>query len=803
MTPIRRAKLICTLGPACDSVEGLCELIDSGMDVARFNFSHGNHAEHGARLARLREACEIKKKPVAVLQDLCGPKIRTGTFKAPWTLESGAEITLEEGEGAGDETRIPIDYEGLARDVHIGDRIMFDDGRIVMQVSGITGDKVRVKITQGGGMRSRVGVHLPTRTLRISALTEKDKADLGFGLSQGVDYVALSFVRRAEDLRLVREICQEWGKPTPIIAKIETPDAIENLESVVAASDAVMVARGDLGVEFPPERVPVIQRQILMVARRVRRPVIVATEMLQSMTKSTRPTRAEASDVANAVFAGADCVMLSGETANGDYPTLAASMMTAITNEAEKSPFLETQPYASRATSVAEAVARGAVNTAREIGAKFLVAMTESGSSAQNVSLARPSVPIIAFSPNPQTRRRMALLWGRRPAGAPAVDRHRHRRRLGHRRFDGERPVLARRAHRRRLRRPARRERVDQFDPGARHRLASRDARSRSPDHRRARGGRRLRRRLLGRSTARRRSGGCWRQRHGCEHARRHDHGRVDMYERRRGAHESVRHGRRSDPPQDGWHLALLGRRANGGARLAGQRKRRTLQRNALGNIEQFAISPDAMFYRIGGMIFYRPKSQFTGNGACGGCDFGSNDTQLLGNGLAQTVVIADTNDVYLVDKPGGTKAYIAHAFSPSLAAVSPALSVVAGTAMGSTGVQVFAVPDAGPIDIQPLRLATNGDSIFYAKSNGDLVALEMATRKERVLATGQPSPIGEIVVTSTHLWFNTPAGVRRVRLSDACVQVVTDTATSSFAVAGTKVYVIEPGRVSVADVPN
>ena len=418
---IRRAKLICTLGPACDSVEGMKALIDAGMDVARFNFSHGTHEEHGQRLARLRQASEEMKKPIAALQDLCGPKIRTGSFPAPFELKTGEEVVLCEGDGMGDERTIPITYEGLAADVRLGDRIMFDDGRIVLQVAAIEGDKVRVRVTQGGGMRNKVGVFLPTRTLRISPLTEKDKADLGFGLTQGVDYVALSFVRRAEDIRLVREICQEWGKPTPVIAKIETPDAVENLESVVAASDGVMVARGDLGVEFPPEKVPVIQRQILLVARRVRRPVIVATEMLQSMTKSTRPTRAEASDVANAVFAGADCIMLSGETANGDHPTLAAKMMTAISTEAESSPFFEAQPYATRATSVAEAIARGAVNTAREIGAKFLVAFTESGSSATNVSLARPPVPIVGFSPNAQTRRRMALLWGVIPRELPSL----------------------------------------------------------------------------------------------------------------------------------------------------------------------------------------------------------------------------------------------------------------------------------------------------------------------------------------------------------------------------------------------
>jgi pyruvate kinase len=270
-------------------------------------------------------------------------------------------------------------------------------------------------------MRNHIGVHLPSKTMRISALTEKDKQDLVFGLSSGVDYIAMSFVRRAEDLHTIREVCLAWGAPTPVIAKIETPDAVENLESIVAASDGVMVARGDLGVEFPPERVPVIQRQILGMARRVRRPVIVATEMLQSMTKSTRPTRAEASDVANAVYSGTDCLMLSGETATGDHPQLACSMMSRIAMEAETSPFFEQHPYVSRATSVTEAIARGACNTAREIGAKFIVAFTESGSSAMTVSLARPNVPIVAYSPNAKTRRRMALYWGVVPRESPAM----------------------------------------------------------------------------------------------------------------------------------------------------------------------------------------------------------------------------------------------------------------------------------------------------------------------------------------------------------------------------------------------
>jgi len=416
---IRRAKLVCTLGPACSSVEGLESLIAAGMDVARLNFSHGTHEQHGEQLANLRKASENQRKAVAALQDLCGPKIRTGTFAGNFNLPTGVEVELVEGDASADERVIPIQYEGLAGDVRVGDHILFDDGRLVLRVHAIEGDRVKAKVEQGGGMRNHVGVHLPSKTMRVGALTDKDKEDLSFGLANGVDYIALSFVRRADDIKLVREIALEWGQPTPIVAKIETPDAIENLEAIVAASDGVMVARGDLGVEFPPERVPVIQRQILGVARRVRRPVIVATEMLQSMTKASRPTRAEASDVANAVFWGTDALMLSGETATGDHPSLAAQMMSRIAMEAETSPFYEQVPYASRATSIAEAVARGACNTAKEIGARYLVAFTESGSSAMNVSLARPSVPIIAFSPNAKTRRRMNLFWGVIPREMP------------------------------------------------------------------------------------------------------------------------------------------------------------------------------------------------------------------------------------------------------------------------------------------------------------------------------------------------------------------------------------------------
>ncbi|MBK6694317.1 MAG: pyruvate kinase [Myxococcales bacterium] len=419
----RRAKIVCTLGPACDEPEVLGKMLEAGLDVARFNFSHGSHADHAARLTRLRDASKKAKKAVAALQDLCGPKIRTGRFPAPFELVDGTDVTLVEGDKTTSEREIPIQYEGLAADVRVGDRVMFDDGKVHVRVLSVVGDAIQGKVEQGGGMRNNVGVHLPTRTMRIGPLTDKDKEDLIFGLSQGMDYIALSFVRRAEDVKLVREIAEEWGQPTPIVAKIETPDAIENLESIVLASDAVMVARGDLGVEFPPERVPVIQRQIIGVARRVRRPVIVATEMLQSMTQATRPTRAEASDVANAVFGGTDAVMLSGETASGEHPVLATSMMSRIALEAEQSTFFDhNPPYAAgRATGIPEAVARGACNSARDIGAKFLVAFTQSGSSALHVSLARSPVPVIAYSQMQRTRRRMALYWNVLPREMPPL----------------------------------------------------------------------------------------------------------------------------------------------------------------------------------------------------------------------------------------------------------------------------------------------------------------------------------------------------------------------------------------------
>jgi len=412
----RRSKIVCTIGPASDSGEALERLIRAGMDVARLNFSHGSHEEHARRLDRLREAATRCKKPVAALQDLCGPKIRTGSFpRGAYVLPpTGEVVLLETKKGVlAEEDTIPIQYEGLAEDVQPGDAILIDDGRVGLKVRRIEAGRVLCDIVQTGTVRDQAGVHLPSRSVRISTLTEKDKADLSFGLSLGIDYVALSFVRSSDDVRHVREICEAWGRPTPIVAKIETPAAVDDLEGIIASADAIMVARGDLGVEFPPERVPVIQKQILGLSRRYQRPVIVATEMLQSMVHATRPTRAEASDVDNAVFDGTDAVMLSAESATGDHPDLAASMMSRIIVEAESSAFYSPlSSFAGDAVTVPEAIARAAVAVAREVKARMLVAFTETGSTARFVSKARPHVPILAFSPNESTRRRLALYWG-------------------------------------------------------------------------------------------------------------------------------------------------------------------------------------------------------------------------------------------------------------------------------------------------------------------------------------------------------------------------------------------------------
>ena len=410
---VRRSKIVCTLGPATASAAGVRGLIKAGMDVARLNFSHGSHDDHRRMAELVRAESAALGKSVALLQDLCGPKIRTGKG-SPAVLATGDTVTLLEGAEGGPGT-IAIGYAGLALDLLVEDLVQLDDGRVRLRVVEIANGRVTCVVEQGEALRDRMGVNLPSRRVRLRALTDKDRADLAFGLAMGVDYIALSFVKTADDIRELRDACRALGHvPPPVIAKIETPEAVDNLVEIMRAADAVMVARGDLGVELRPELVPIIQREIIGVARLHQRPVIVATEMLQSMVDSTRPTRAEAGDVATAVFQGADAVMLSAETASGHYPHEACAMMERIILVAESSKFYAPQPSEPGETTQ-EAIAHAACVVAREVGAKVIVAFTMTGGTPRLVSKARPGVPIVAFSPAAESLRRLALYWGVMP----------------------------------------------------------------------------------------------------------------------------------------------------------------------------------------------------------------------------------------------------------------------------------------------------------------------------------------------------------------------------------------------------
>jgi pyruvate kinase len=410
----RNAKIVCTIGPASASPERIDALIAAGMDVARLNFSHGTHEDHLLAVQRIREASEQRRKAIAILGDLCGPKIRLGKLGTPSReLALGEEVVLFAGTESADAS-LPVRYPTLARDVRADDMIHLDDARVRLRIKGIAGEKVFASVEEPGQVRNNVGVHLPSGHLQIETLTAKDKQDLMFGLTAGLDYIAISFVRAAEDVKLVREICEAWGHTLPIVSKIETPQAIDNLDPIVELSDAVMVARGDLGVEFPPEQVPVLQRHVIASAAKYRRPVIVATEMLQSMVKSSRPTRAEASDVAHAIFDGADATMLSQESASGDHPALAVAMMARIVTAAESSEFYEPKPAPPPPppAPVPEAIARMAVAAAHDAGARLIAVFTQQGDTARLISKERPNVPVIAFSPHEGIRRRLGLYWG-------------------------------------------------------------------------------------------------------------------------------------------------------------------------------------------------------------------------------------------------------------------------------------------------------------------------------------------------------------------------------------------------------
>jgi pyruvate kinase len=413
----RHSKIVCTIGPASRSPRMIDRLLSAGMDVARLNCSHGTHEEHAKSIAMLRAAGIEHEKPLAILADLQGPKIRTGALAGggPVLLRTGQQFEITTAKVLGDSTRVNTTFTPLPREVHRGDRILLSDGLIELRVEKVRPGRVICEVVNGGALGEHKGINLPGVKLRVPALTPKDRADLLFALKHGANYIAVSFVRRAEDVLLAKRLIRRAGKDTPVIAKLEKPEAIENLDAILKAADGVMVARGDLGVEMSPERVPVVQKTIIARAREFRRPVITATQMLESMTENPRPTRAEASDVANAIFDGSDAVMLSAETASGKYPVEAVDMMARIIEEAEGSIREFPRPSLQEQLKVAETVAELVCHASRELHMKVIAVFTHSGFTARLVSRYRPMVPIVAFSPEAETRRRLALIWGALP----------------------------------------------------------------------------------------------------------------------------------------------------------------------------------------------------------------------------------------------------------------------------------------------------------------------------------------------------------------------------------------------------
>jgi pyruvate kinase len=423
----RRAKIVCTIGPSTRSPERLRELMEAGMDVARLNFSHGNHADHARLMADLRQLSRELGRPLAILQDLRGPKIRVGELEAGFVeLQTGQSLVLTTEKVKGNSSRVSTSYQQLPQDVHQGDEILLNDGLLRLVVKQVGQGEVECRVVDGGILRAGAGINLPGVELSAPSLTEKDHLDLAFGMAQGVDFVALSFVRQAADIVQLKEILERAGSPIPVVAKLEKPQAIDALDDILQVADGVMVARGDLGVELSPERVPFIQKTIIRKAFRAQVPVITATQMLESMIAHPRPTRAEASDVANAVFDGTDAVMLSGETAVGQYPVEAVRMMDRIVREAERhatfTPERRRRAEQDRPLSFPDAMADAAGRVAADLKAAAIIAFTQSGFTARLISKYRPSTPIIAFTPNERVFRCLCLYWGVQPRHALFIE---------------------------------------------------------------------------------------------------------------------------------------------------------------------------------------------------------------------------------------------------------------------------------------------------------------------------------------------------------------------------------------------
>ena len=408
----RRTKIVCTMGPATADPDVLKELVAAGMDVARLNFSHGEHSEHEAHYNRVRAAADASGQAVGILADLQGPKIRLGRFtegRTEWANGEVVRITVDDVDGTHD--RVSTTYKELAQDAVPGDRLLVDDGKVGLVVESVDGNDVVCRVTEGGPVSNNKGVSLPGMNISVPALSEKDIADLEFALRLGVDFIALSFVRSPADIELVHEVMDRVGRRVPVIAKLEKPEAVENLEAVVLAFDAVMVARGDLGVELPLEEVPLVQKRAIQIARENAKPVIVATQMLESMIENSRPTRAEASDVANAVLDGADAVMLSGETSVGKFPVetvrTMARIIAAVESDSTDVPALTHVPRTKRGV-----ISYAARDIGERLDAKALVAFTQSGDTVRRLARLHTRLPLLAFTPVPAIRNQLALTWG-------------------------------------------------------------------------------------------------------------------------------------------------------------------------------------------------------------------------------------------------------------------------------------------------------------------------------------------------------------------------------------------------------
>jgi len=410
---MRRAKIVCTLGPAVESPEKVKELIAAGMNMARLNLSHGSYEEHQGRLDRVRAAAKEAGKPVAVLVDLQGPKIRLARFEnGPHELSRGDIFTITTDEVAGTKERVGTTYKGLPGDCKAGDRILIDDGKVTVEVVEVKGNDVITKCIQPGSVSNNKGINLPGVAVSVPAMSEKDENDLRWGLRAGADFIALSFVRNAADVKDVHAIMDEVGIRVPVIAKIEKPQAVENLVEIIAAFDGIMVARGDLGVELPIEDVPMVQKRCVELSRDAAKPVIVATQMLDSMISNSSPTRAEATDCANAVLDGADALMLSGETSVGEFAIQAVQTMARIIERTEELGLGRIRPLTNNPRTKGGAITKAAAEVGETLGAKFLVTFTQSGDSARRISRLRSVIPIIAITPDLGTYNRLALTWG-------------------------------------------------------------------------------------------------------------------------------------------------------------------------------------------------------------------------------------------------------------------------------------------------------------------------------------------------------------------------------------------------------